>query len=274
MLAFQALDILRDHLVLVARAGEVLAETTAGGVKSVDFPIGAEAVGRSHGHGLRLEALRCSDGRDIWARRREGGHELGGILPIVGNANTAVVTSSITHATIARAEEDRNATCTELCEAVADPLGIVEGDSLLVVAVGGADDLGEAFLGKDVVDPDQVRLISRGVTSCRIRYLGRRTVGGEGGDRHGVGHADDSLDIEIGFNRDTLLRLCRCESRVLGRPTSNVDELVLRGSSHGVWPVSCEELLGIWSDWDFAEKVVEPDLIFVCSLLHISFCLV
>jgi hypothetical protein len=157
---------------------------------------------------------------------------------------------------------------------LADTLGVVKGDCLLVIAVGGADDLREVLLAKDVVYLDQIGLVSGRVSRCCIWDLGRCTVGREGSDGYGVSLANDSLNIEIGFNRDATFGLGRSETSVLRRATSNIDELVLGGSRYSVWSISTKELLGIRPDGDFAEEVVEADLILACSLLNVSLGLV
>lgn len=159
-------------------------------------------------------------------------------------------------------------------EAIADSLGVVAGDGLLVVAVGGGDYLGKVLLREDVVDPGEVGLVSWWVAGGFVWDLRGLAACCVGCDGHWVGQSDDGLHIEVGFDGDALLGLLDCETGILLWSTINADKLVLGSSRYRFWLVLLEEELGVWSDGNLAEEIVETDLVLASGFLDVSLGLV
>ena len=139
--ALQILHVLGHDIVLIARPREVVAETTARCVEPMDLPIRAETVSWPRSRGFGFETLCRSNGGDIWTRRRERWDKLEGVFSIIGDARSSIITCNVTDAAVTGAKENGDPTSTELCEAIADALGIIGGDGLLIISIGGANDL-------------------------------------------------------------------------------------------------------------------------------------
>ena len=142
-LGSEARDIGWDDAGLIARTREVVGEA----------PSGSKIVSRVEGGNFGIEVLGRAYRGDIWAAVGERRQEHRGVLAIVGDAFAAGA-----DAKIAAGAKECNASGTKLSELVANRLGIRQGDSLLVVAIGRADDLRDVILGEDILKPGQVRL--------------------------------------------------------------------------------------------------------------------
>ena len=127
-----------DDRVLICRAGEVVGESSSRskvipGIERCDFRV--DILGSTH---------RCDIGAAIGKR----GKEHRGIFAVVGETFAARADPAIT-----TGAEEGDASCTELGELVADWSSVGEWDSLFIITIGGADDLGYVLLGKDVLQP-------------------------------------------------------------------------------------------------------------------------
>ena len=142
-LGSEAGDIGWDDAGLVARTREVVGEATSR----------SKIISRVEGCNFGVEVLGRAYRGDIGAAVRERRQEHGRVLAIVGDAFAAGA-----DAIIATSAKECNASSTKLSELVADRLGVRQGDSLLVVAIGGADDLRDVILGEDILKPGQIRL--------------------------------------------------------------------------------------------------------------------
>ena len=137
-LGSEAGDVGWDDAGLVTRTREVVGEA----------PSGSKIVSRVEGGNFRIEVLGRAYRGDIGAAVRERRQEHGGVLAIVGDAFAAGA-----DAIIATSTKECNASSTKLSELVADRLSIRQGNSLLVVAIGRADDLRDVILGEDILKP-------------------------------------------------------------------------------------------------------------------------
>ena len=114
-----------------------------------------------------------------------GWEELGISRSIVGLALAGLSTRDTS---VTRAGQEGNTTGTKLHELVADAVGVVAGNSLLVVTVGRGDGLGDGALSQDVVEPVEVGLV--GVAwGTLVRFEGRLSTGLPVDVLDGVGQA-------------------------------------------------------------------------------------
>jgi hypothetical protein len=101
--------------------------------------------------------VRRAYGRDIWAGSREIWQEHARVFAVVAEARLVGP-----NAIVAAGKEERHAAGAELCELLADAQGVGLRDALLIVAVRGADYLGDGGEAEDVVYPDEIGLIRVG----------------------------------------------------------------------------------------------------------------
>lgn len=109
-----------------------------------------------------------------------GREELGLARSIVGLAVGRLTTGNTT---VTRAGHEADTASAQLHEQVADFIGVVLGDSLLIITVGRSDGLGKVRLGEHVVEPVQVGFVGvvvgvaarvglpRGATTSRVEDI-------------------------------------------------------------------------------------------------------
>lgn len=251
--AIQALDISIRYLLLVGRRLKVVAEATARGVSTEMLTASVE--GRAVCNNFGLELHGGADGGDVGAAGREPGKELGGVLAIVGHANSAIGSDTI----VTTREEDGRASRAGSGKFLAHTGCVREGNGLLVIAVRGRNDLRDAGLGQQVVEPYEVGLVGvaralrrgneRRAASCRVAL-----------NRGSVADTSDGLDIQVGLFVSAARKFLLGDGTVSGA-IRNGKLLEIRGARDCFGAVLGKELLGIRANGVLAEVVGEADFV-------------
>lgn len=163
-LAVQRLDVSVDSISLIGGLSEVVGKATA--TLSISLLTGTGGVS-------------TTNNGDPGARSREGGGKLGAAA-----ASGSGVTSG---------NKDTDTTSTELHELGADGVGVVGGNTGLVITVGDGEGLGRRVKTNNVAQPLLVGLVVVGATTV----VGRSATSGSVDVVDGVGQGDSDLGIKV-----------------------------------------------------------------------------
>lgn len=251
MRAAKTIDVHIHGIVLVVRASEVVAESTAA---SKTRRVVYAGVGRTVRCSFRGELVRRADGRNPRAGGREHGDELSLAPAVVADARFVDA-----DAEIAAGDEHCHTARAQLREHGADPPCIRLRYRLLVVVVARSDDLWQGIPPQNVVEPFDVRLVrvdGRPFVWLKVR---RTSTYRPRIDPDGPRHAGNSLNILICSDRVMSFELGGVQRAVLHRAAVDRGLREVVGICNGIRTVLGEELSGVWPDGHIAQVVHEAD---------------